>query len=86
MTCECGHEHGIAGVTKAAEPGDLPVQPSANRFLCNCGCLELRERVVILEQALYQLSLVVENREKAKGEPEQAQQKKRWIGDKGENA
>lgn len=77
-SCECGEDHGTA--VKKAEPGDVPAfQPSANRYLCQCGCLELRERVAILEQAVYQLGLVLENREKAAGEP---QQQRRWIGDK----
>lgn len=88
MTCECGHEH------KPKEPGDLPdshgipgvTAPAGithyhNYVKCECGCLELRERVAVLEQAVYQLSLIVENREKAAGEPQQP--KRRFIGDKG---
>lgn len=77
MSCGCGHEH-----HKKAEPGDLPggIPGVTAPILCNCGCLELRERVAIAEQAIYQLSLILQNREKAEGEP---QQKRRFIGDKG---
>ena len=79
MSCGCGHEH------TAKQPGDLPdgiPGVTAPAFVCNCGCLELRERVALVEQALYQLTLIVQNREKAEGEPQRA--KRRFIGDKGD--
>ena len=85
-SCGCHDSEGIEGVTAAPQnnpqyvtEGQSPARVAYHYHKCDCGCLELRERVAVLEQHVYQLGLIIENREKAAGEP---QPKRRFIGDK----
>ena len=87
MSCGCNESHGVEGVTA---PESNPQYPASTANIagvnyhygnqCQCGCLELRERVIMLEASLYQLTLIIQNREKAEGEPQQ--KKRTFIGEK----
>jgi len=74
--CGCHEDKGIPGVTASTSNPQFPSYHY--NYQCQCGCLELRERVAILEQNLYQVTLILQNKDKAQGE---TQPKRRFIGD-----
>ena len=82
MSCGCNEDPGTGGnpTVSGTQQPVTRIQYPANHFVCSCGCNELRERVALLESSLYQLTLIVQNREKAEGNPQPP--RRRFIGDK----